>query len=116
MADYNYLIIGGGMASDAGAQGIRELDSGGTTRMIGVELDPPYNRPPLSKSVWKGKPLDIIWRKARERNVDLRLGRRAEAIDVQGKRITDDEGDTYTFDKLLLATGAGPAICHTAVT
>ena len=40
--------------------------------------------------------------------MDLHLGRRAERIDVQDKQITDDRGDTYTFDKLLLATGGRP--------
>jgi 3-phenylpropionate/trans-cinnamate dioxygenase ferredoxin reductase subunit len=108
MSHYKYLIIGGGMTADAATQGIRELDSSGTIGLLGAEPDPPYDRPPLTKGLWKGKPFDSIWRKTRGRNVDLHLGCRATVLDVQSRRITDDRGDTYTFDKLLLATGGQP--------
>jgi NADPH-dependent 2,4-dienoyl-CoA reductase/sulfur reductase-like enzyme len=108
MAHYKYLIIGGGMTADAAVQGIREVDSKGTIGLIGAEADPPYNRPPLSKGLWKGKPLDGIWRKTQDRDVDLHLSCRAETLDAQRKQITDDKGDAYTFDKLLLATGGRP--------
>jgi len=108
MAHYKYLLIGGGMTGDAAAQGIRELDSEGSIGLIGAEHDPPYNRPPLTKGLWKDKPFDSIWRPTPQRNVELHLGRRAETIDATGKRITDDRGDTYTYDKLLLATGGRP--------
>ncbi len=105
---YNYLIIGGGMTADAAAQGIREVDSKSTIGLIGAEHDPPYNRPPLTKGLWKGKPLESVWRHTESRGVDMHLGCQAQAIDVQGKQITDDKGRTYTFDKLLLATGGQP--------
>lgn len=108
MAHYKYLIIGGGMTGDAAAQGIRELDSEGSIGLIGAEHDPPYNRPPLTKGLWKGKSFDSIWRPTPDRNVELHLGRRAEILDARSKRITDDRGDTYTYDKLLLATGGRP--------
>jgi NADPH-dependent 2,4-dienoyl-CoA reductase/sulfur reductase-like enzyme len=108
MTHYTYLLIGGGMTADAAAQGIRERDSDGTIGLIGVERDPPYNRPPLTKGLWKDKPLDSIWRHTESRNVDLHLGRRAETLNVQNKRITDDQGDAYTYDRLLLATGGRP--------
>jgi len=108
MSHYKYLIVGGGMTADSAAQGIRELDSGGTIGLIGDEPEPPYKRPPLSKGLWKGKPLAGIWRKTESYQVDLHLGCRAETIDVERRRITDHSGDTYTFDKLLLATGGRP--------
>jgi 3-phenylpropionate/trans-cinnamate dioxygenase ferredoxin reductase subunit len=108
MARYDYLIIGGGMTADAAVQGIREVDSRGTIGLIGAEADPPYDRPPLSKGLWKGKPLDGIWRPTQGRNVALHLGRRAERLDAQRKEVTDDAGKTYAFDKLLLATGGQP--------
>ncbi len=108
MAHYKYLIIGGGMTADAAAQGIREMDSDGTIGLIGAEHDPPYNRPPLTKGLWKGKPFESIWRPTESRNVDLHLGRHAETIAAQDRQITDDRGDTYTYEKLLLATGGQP--------
>jgi NADPH-dependent 2,4-dienoyl-CoA reductase/sulfur reductase-like enzyme len=108
MTHYNYLIIGGGMTADAAAQGIREVDPNGTIGLIGAEHDPPYNRPPLTKGLWKGKPLESVWRHTEDRNVDMHLGCRAQNLDVQHKQIADDKGRTYTFDKLLLATGGQP--------
>lgn len=108
MAHYLYLIIGGGMTADAAVGGIRELDSNGAIGLIGTEPDPPYNRPPLSKGLWKGKPMDRIWRKTAERGVDLHLGRTAVRLELSGKRITTDDGAVHTFEKLLLATGGTP--------
>jgi NADPH-dependent 2,4-dienoyl-CoA reductase/sulfur reductase-like enzyme len=108
MSHYKYLIIGGGMTADSAVQGIRELDSTGTIGLIGDEPEPPYDRPPLSKGLWKGKPIDKIWRQTESYQVDLHLGCRAETIDTERKRITDNQGAAYTFDKLLLATGGRP--------
>ena len=73
MNHYKYLIIGGGLAGDAATRGIRELDPEGTIGMISSEPDPPYMRPNLSKGLWKGRPVEKIWRKTEER-AELHLG------------------------------------------
>ena len=108
MLHYRYLMIGGGMTADAAVRGIRELDPIGSIGLIGAELDPPYARPPLSKALWKDAPLESVWRKTSEVGVELRLGRCATALDLAAKRVLDDRGAEYTFDKLLLATGVTP--------
>jgi 3-phenylpropionate/trans-cinnamate dioxygenase ferredoxin reductase component len=71
---YTYLIVGGGMTADAAVGGIREVDTRGSVGLIGAESHPPYDRPPLSKGLWKGKPLEGIWRKAAGPGVTLHLG------------------------------------------
>ena len=108
MQHYPYLIIGGGMTADAAVRGIRELDATSAIGLIGAETDPPYARPPLSKALWKGDPLDSIWRKTSEAGVDLHLGRRVKTLDPDKKSVIDEKGVSYTFDKLLLATGGTP--------
>jgi NADPH-dependent 2,4-dienoyl-CoA reductase/sulfur reductase-like enzyme len=108
MPNYTYLIVGGGMTGAAAVNGIREVDASGTIGVIGAESHPPYDRPPLSKGLWKGKPLDSIWRKLPERSVNLHLGRKATALDPRQKRVTDDQGAVHGYDKLLLATGGTP--------
>jgi NADPH-dependent 2,4-dienoyl-CoA reductase/sulfur reductase-like enzyme len=108
MPNYTYLIIGGGMTADAAIGGIREVDPDGTVGMIGDEKHPPYDRPPLSKGLWKGKPPESIWRKTDHHGVTPHLGWRARALDPANKRVTDDQGTVYTYDKLLLATGGTP--------
>src|SRR5689334_12738396 len=108
MPDYKYLIVGGGMTADAAVRGIREVDKDGSIGLISAESEPPYNRPPLTKQLWKGKPIDKIWRGTDKLGVDLHLNCRVEALDVAARRVTDVEAKTYGYEKLLLATGGTP--------
>jgi NADPH-dependent 2,4-dienoyl-CoA reductase/sulfur reductase-like enzyme len=106
--DYTYLIVGGGMAADAAVHGIREVDADGSIGLISAEPDPPYKRPPLSKKLWHGKGLDSVWLGTDQLGVDLHLGRTGRLLDLKHKRVVDDRGTEYGFDKLLLATGVTP--------
>lgn len=108
MPHYRYLIIGGGMTADAAVDGIREVDPNGPVGIITAEQHPPYNRPPLTKGLWKGRPLEKIFRKSIEKGAEVRTGRQAVSLDPQAKRVIDQEGDEYTYEKLLLATGGSP--------
>jgi NADPH-dependent 2,4-dienoyl-CoA reductase/sulfur reductase-like enzyme len=96
------------MTCAAAIEGIREVDRSGSVGVIGAEAHPPYDRPPLSKGLWKDKPLESIWRKANDKDVTFHLGRTAKTLDPQSKRVTDDQGAVYTYGKLLLATGCTP--------
>lgn len=108
MSHYQYLIIGGGMTADAAIHAIRQVDAKGSIGMVSAELVAPYNRPPLTKGLWKGKALESIWRKTEDLGVELHLGRIIRSLDPKQKRVADHEGQVYTFDKLLLATGGTP--------
>ena len=108
MPHYTYLIVGGGMAADAAAKGIREVDKSGSIAIVGAEPHPPYARPPLSKKLWQGKPFDSIWRGTEELGVDMYCGRRVTALDPARREVRDDHGETYGYDRLLLATGGTP--------
>lgn len=103
-----YLIVGGGMTGDSACAGIREHDSEGSIILVGAESHAPYKRPPLSKSLWGTGEEASIWRKTEERGVDLRLGRSVVGLDLAGRIATDDRGDTYHYERLLLATGGRP--------
>jgi NADPH-dependent 2,4-dienoyl-CoA reductase/sulfur reductase-like enzyme len=108
MPSYTYLIVGGGMTAAAAVAGIREVDGDGSIGVITAEPHPPYDRPPLSKALWKGKPLKSIWRGTDGNAVTLHTGRTARELDARSKRVTDDQGTTYTYGKVLLATGCTP--------
>src|SRR5688572_12114321 len=108
MTNYHYLIVGGGMTAAAAVDGIREVDAKGTIGIITLEQDPPYDRPPLSKGLWKDKPLDSIWRKMDQPGVTMHLGRTAREILAARKCVIDDRGDFFGYKKLLLATGGAP--------
>jgi 3-phenylpropionate/trans-cinnamate dioxygenase ferredoxin reductase subunit len=108
MPKATYLIVGGGMTAAAAVGGIREVDPDGSIHLISEEENPPYDRPPLSKGLWKGKPVDDIWRGEAEAGATLHLGRAVTQIDPAAKTATDNQGMSYTYDKLLLATGGAP--------
>ena len=109
MKHHKYLIVGGGMTADSAAHGIRKIDQEGAIAMICEERHLPYDRPPLTKALWKGAPFDSIWRHAHGLNVAMHLGKKVVAIDPAKKTATDDVGNVYTYEKLLLATGGTAA-------
>lgn len=105
---YDYLIIGGGMSAAAAVEGIREVDKDGSIGIISIENQRPYDRPPLTKKLWMGKPESMIWRELPEENLDLMLNCRVTGLEPDQKQVQDAEGNTYHYKKLLLATGGKP--------
>jgi NADPH-dependent 2,4-dienoyl-CoA reductase/sulfur reductase-like enzyme len=108
MQTSRYLIVGGGLTGDAACKGIRDVDTSGAITVVSDERYPPYARPPLSKGLWKGDTESAIWRHTAELGVDLQLGRRIVALDLARHEARDDQGETYAYEKLLLATGGRP--------
>jgi 3-phenylpropionate/trans-cinnamate dioxygenase ferredoxin reductase component len=108
MLAYKYLIIGGGMTADAAVRGIRAIDPTGSIGMIGEEADPPYNRPPLSKGLWKGKPLEDVWRMTPMEALKLHLGHKVVSLNASDRTAIDAQGQVYQGEKILLATGGSP--------
>src|SRR5437588_10810698 len=105
MAHYNYIIVGAGMTGDAAVKGIRSIDKKGSIAVIGSEKEKPYDRPLLSKNLWKGEPFDKICRHTPETGLHFYLGRTVTSVDPNTKRITSDRADEISYDKLLPATG-----------
>lgn len=108
-----YVIVGGGLAGASAVAGIREFDSAGSIALIGEEPHRPYNRPPLTKTLWFGKQTveGIFFQEAdfyAGKGVDLVLGTKAVAVDPLGRVVRTSAGDTYRYEKLLLATGGKP--------
>jgi len=113
MKTYTYVIVGGGLAGASAVQGIRELDKKGAILLIGGEQHLPYDRPPLSKKLWFGqKTVEEIFLHPREfydqNGVDLLLGIFVTSLDDGKRTIADDKGRTFSYEKLLLATGGVP--------
>ncbi len=105
---FKYIIAGGGMAADAAARGIRRADPNSPILMVGKEKFAPYNRPPLSKGLWKKQKEDNIWRHTENLGVEMRLGHKVVAVDPQARTIQDESGAEFEYESLLLATGAKP--------
>src|SRR2546427_9464465 len=96
------------MPAAAAAQAIHEVDAIGGIGLLCAEPRPPYNRPALSKALWKGEPEASIWRKTEATGATLQLGRRVVGVDPGAKTVTDDRGMIHGYKKLLLATGGTP--------
>lgn len=108
MISYNYVIVGGGMTAASAVHGIREVDTKGSIALFSSEKHPPYDRPPLSKKLWKGKPLESIWRPIENEGITFHQGRTVRNLNLVNKCVADDQGTSYNYDKLLLATGGTP--------
>jgi NADPH-dependent 2,4-dienoyl-CoA reductase/sulfur reductase-like enzyme len=107
MADFKYVLVGGGMTAHAAAQAIRSADADGSIAILGDEPARPYARPPLSKALWTGQEEGSIWLPEVE-GVSLRTGARVVSIDRGARRVALEGGETVGYERLLLATGATP--------
>jgi 3-phenylpropionate/trans-cinnamate dioxygenase ferredoxin reductase subunit len=105
MKNYKYIIIGGGMTGDSAVKGIREVDKNGSIALFSRETHLPYDRPPLTKDLWKGKKVEKIYRGTNSLNADIMLNTDISSIDPEGKEVRDVKGNKYKYEKLLLATG-----------
>jgi NADPH-dependent 2,4-dienoyl-CoA reductase/sulfur reductase-like enzyme len=110
---YKYVIAGGGLAGASAVAGIRERDKSGSILLVCGEKHLPYDRPPLTKKLWFGKKkvADIFLHGQEfydENGVTLALGVRVVAVDAGHKTVRDDSGGSYSYEKLLLATGGVP--------
>ncbi|HET7222649.1 MAG TPA: FAD-dependent oxidoreductase [Rhodanobacteraceae bacterium] len=105
---FDYLIIGAGMAGEAAAQALREADANAGIGMLGDESHPPYDRPPLTKALWKDGKESDIWRPIEKAHADVQLLRRATKIDRAARLVHDGHGDTWQYRKLLIAAGGTP--------
>jgi 3-phenylpropionate/trans-cinnamate dioxygenase ferredoxin reductase component len=108
MADYRYLIVGGGMTADAACRGIRDHDANGTIGLFTTEAHAPYARPPLSKALWAGKDESSVWRGTPELGVDIHTGCEIVELELDAHTATDDAGESHAYERLLLATGGTP--------
>ncbi len=111
MSDAHVVILGAGHAGGVAVALLRQYGHGGLITLIGDEPIAPYQRPPLSKAWLKGeadadslalKPLEFY----AENNVDFRPNVTATALDRGARTVTLLNGDTVSYDILILATGA----------
>jgi len=108
----SHVIVGDGIAGSSAAETIREEDADADVTVITDEGEALYNRI-LIKEFAKGKlpeaPISIHepdWYE--DRDIRLELDTYVTEVDTDAKEVHTYEGDTYAYDKLLIATGGTP--------
>jgi 3-phenylpropionate/trans-cinnamate dioxygenase ferredoxin reductase component len=105
------VIIGGGQAGAQAVDTLRREGFAGRLVLVNDEDELPYQRPPLSKKYLTGEmPADRLLFRHRafyeQHNVELKLGARVERIEPKGRNVVLSNGETVSYDRLLLCLGA----------
>jgi 3-phenylpropionate/trans-cinnamate dioxygenase ferredoxin reductase subunit len=108
----SHVIIGDGIAGSSAAETIREADPNADVTVITEEGEALYNRiliKEFAKSKLPEAPISIhdpSWYE--EREIDLELNTHVTGVDTDAKEVHAHTGETYGYDKLLVATGGTP--------
>jgi len=114
MSDCPYLIIGNSAAAMGAVAGIREFDRDKPVTLIARESEHTYSRPLISyllagkvdEKRMHYRPADFY----AGNGVHALLGLEVTRIDPQSRSVTASDGRTFTFEKLLIATGGRPIV------
>jgi len=104
-----YLIVGNGIAANTAAENIRANDREGKIIMFSRENNYFYYIPALPEYLSGEKQVQNItlhndaW--YRKNNIEIQLGTEISQIDPARNTAVSKTGESFTYDKLLLATG-----------
>lgn len=106
------VVVGAGECGARVAHDLATSDLDARVVLVGREARPPYERPPLSKSVlvdddprpvepYRDGRLDV-------EGLEVVAGRAGTSLDLEGRTVELDDGTRLGFDRLVLATGSQP--------
>ena len=107
---HTIVIIGAGQAGGWAAQTLRSEGFTGRLVLVGEEMHPPHERPPLSKAVLSGAALPATtWLMKPDAfsalGVEWRPGTQVQRIDRTARQALLADGEALPYDKLILCTG-----------
>ncbi|CAN5814705.1 FAD-dependent oxidoreductase [soil metagenome] len=114
------VVVGASAAGLSVADTLRRDGFDGQIVLVGDEAEPPYDRPPLSKEFLSGAwPQEKLALKSdialSDLRLDLRLGVRAESVDVGARYVQLSDGSLLDYADLVIATGVRPRTLPGAV-
>jgi len=124
---YKYVIVGGGTAAMSALLELKKNDPSAEVLLVTEENFAPYKRPPLSKELfrskdgaqslkykdWQGKDDTLEYKSEdwyKQNKVTIKKGTSVTNMNIQDQTISTNGGETYRYDKCLLATGGYPRI------
>lgn len=110
---YDVVIVGAGHGGAQCAIALRQRGFAGSIAMIGLEPEPPYERPALSKEYLAGEKSferlyirpAVFWQ---NKSVAMELGFAVTAVDPSRGVLTLSDGRSIGYSKLVWATGGQP--------
>ena len=107
----NLVIVGAGQSAIQCITSLRKENYSGLITLVGEEEHLPYHRPPLSKGFLEDTVSNerLYFKKLEffiENKVQLKLGTKAEEIDIENNNIHLSDNTKLSFDKLVFATGS----------
>jgi NADPH-dependent 2,4-dienoyl-CoA reductase/sulfur reductase-like enzyme len=103
-------VVGASLAGLSAGRALRKQGFDGRILLIGDEVHPPYDRPPLSKEFLSGartrEDLDLVQEDDAALDFEWILGQRAVALEPRGRALRLADGREIRPDGVVLATGA----------
>ncbi len=107
-----YVIVGAGPSGVTAAETLRKIDPGSSVTLVDGEKEPPYGRMAIPYFLIGKVPEEGVYlRKGDNHFENLGINRiqaHAESVSTSENTLTLDNGETISFDKLLVATGSHP--------
>lgn len=113
MTRYDAIIVGAGHGGAQAAIALRQHGFSGSVLMIGRDVEPPYERPPLSKDYLAGeKEFERIYLRPphfwADKGVELRLGAMVSRLDPEAREVILAGGEQIGYGDLIWAAGGDP--------
>lgn len=102
------VVVGAGLAGLRASEQLRAQGWTDSIVVVGDEVHPPYNRPPLTKTALRDgvDPTVLAFRqRASTADVEWRLGCRVESVDLAARTLALADGSSLAYDGLVIATG-----------
>ena len=107
-----HVIIGNGAAGRAAALAIREREPAAEVIILSAEPEPAYYRPLITNLIDEALGTDLFFPvgTAGPPETEVRLGTQVTGLEAEAKQLTLQDGRAFSFDRLLLATGAAAVV------
>ncbi|KAF3924199.1 hypothetical protein ABW21_db0201577 [Orbilia brochopaga] len=109
-SDDNVLVVGGGSGAIGVIEGLRQEGYKGKITVLSKESYPPIDRTKLSKALTTDagkialRDLDFM----KSFDVEFHTSTAVKSVDFDAHSVTTEDGSTFSYKKIVLATGATP--------